>query len=56
MQVPPALLEQLALGGRLVLPVGTSEQYLSLFERTPTAFVENRLDQVRFVPLLAGTQ
>jgi protein-L-isoaspartate(D-aspartate) O-methyltransferase len=56
LQVPPALLEQLALGGRLVLPVGTSEQYLSLFERTPTAFVEKRLDQVRFVPLLAGTQ
>lgn len=56
MQVPPALLEQLALGGRLVLPVGTSEQYLSLFERTSTAFVEKRLDQVRFVPLLAGTQ
>ena len=56
LQVPPALLEQLALGGRLVLPVGTSEQYLSFFERTPTAFVEKRLDQVRFVPLLAGTQ
>ena len=56
LQVPPALLEQLALGGRLVLPVGTSEQYLSLFERTATAFVEKRLDAVRFVPLLAGTQ
>ena len=56
MKVPPALLEQLALGGRLVLPVGTTEQYLSFIERTPQAFVETRLDPVRFVPLLPGTQ
>jgi protein-L-isoaspartate(D-aspartate) O-methyltransferase len=56
LEVPPALLEQLAPGGRLVLPVGTSEQYLSFIERTPQGFVEKRLDAVRFVPLLAGTQ
>ncbi|UCV13469.1 protein-L-isoaspartate(D-aspartate) O-methyltransferase [Quatrionicoccus australiensis] len=56
MHVPPALLEQLALGGRLVLPVGTSEQYLSFIERTPQGYAETRLDAVRFVPLLAGTQ
>jgi protein-L-isoaspartate(D-aspartate) O-methyltransferase len=56
LEVPPALLEQLAVGGRLVLPVGTSEQYLSFIERTPQGFVEKRLDAVRFVPLLAGTQ
>jgi protein-L-isoaspartate(D-aspartate) O-methyltransferase len=55
-QVPPALLEQLAMAGRLVLPVGTSEQYLCFIERTPQGFVEKRLDAVRFVPLLAGTQ
>lgn len=28
-QVPPALLGQLAVGGRMVLPIGTTEQYLS---------------------------
>jgi len=56
LHVPPALLEQLALGGRLVLPVGTSEQYLSFIERTPQGYTETRLDAVRFVPLLAGTQ
>lgn len=56
LNVPPALLEQLALGGRLVLPVGTSEQYLSFIERTPQGYTETRLDAVRFVPLLAGTQ
>lgn len=54
--VPPALLQQLAPGGRLVLPVGTNEQYLSFIERTPQAFIEKRLDAVRFVPLLSGTQ
>ena len=53
---PPPLLEQLAPGGRLVLPVGAGEQYLSFIERTPQALVETRLDPVRFVPLLAGTQ
>ena len=54
--VPTALLEQLVLGGRLVLPVGAAEQYLSLIERLPQGYVETRLDAVRFVPLLSGTQ
>lgn len=56
LQIPPALLEQLAPGGRLVLPVGAGEQYLSFIERTPQGFVETRLDPVRFVPLLSGIQ
>jgi protein-L-isoaspartate(D-aspartate) O-methyltransferase len=54
--VPPALLEQLAVGGRLVLPVGATEQYLSFIERSPQGYVETRLDAVRFVPLLSGLQ
>jgi len=54
--VPTALLEQLAVGGRLVLPVGAAEQYLSFIERSPQGYVETRLDAVRFVPLLSGTQ
>lgn len=56
LQVPPALLSQLAPGGRLVLPVGATEQYLSFIERTADGFTESRLDAVRFVPLLSGTQ
>lgn len=56
LQIPPALLEQLAIGGRLVLPVGTAEQYLSFIERTPQGVTETRLDAVRFVPLLSGIQ
>ena len=55
-QIPRALLEQLAMGGRLVLPVGAAEQYLCFIERTPQGFAEKRLDAVKFVPLLAGTQ
>lgn len=54
--VPPALLQQLAMGGRMVLPVGATEQYLSFIERTPQGYIETRLDTVRFVPLLSGTQ
>ena len=55
-RVPPALLQQLAEGGRLILPVGTGEQYLLFVERTPQGYTETRLDGVRFVPLLSGTE
>ncbi len=54
--VPSLLLQQLAPGGRLLAPVGVAEQYLSFIERTSQAFVEKRLDAVRFVPLLSGIQ
>jgi len=40
----------------MVLPVGGQAQYLCLVEHTPTGFTETRLDPVRFVPLLPGTQ
>ena len=55
-KVPPALVEQLAEGGRLILPVGTAEQILVLIERTPRGLRETRLSAVRFVPLLPGTE
>lgn len=54
--VPKALLDQLAPGGRLMLPVGTIDQSLCLFERTDKGFVETRFDPVRFVPLLPGVE
>lgn len=53
-QVPPELTRQLAIGGRLVLPVGGNEQYLCCIERTAQGFSETRLEAVRFVPLLPG--
>lgn len=53
-RVPQALLQQLAIGGRIALPVGGSDQYLCLVERKLEGFVEKRLDPVKFVPLLPG--
>jgi protein-L-isoaspartate(D-aspartate) O-methyltransferase len=50
--VPPALEEQLAPGGRLVAPVGGEHQYLTRIRRTPDGRREERLDPVRFVPLV----
>ena len=52
--VPEALKAQLAVGGRLVIPVGTGEQWLHVVERTPTGFTDEKRDAVHFVPLLPG--
>jgi len=53
-EVPKALLEQLAPGGRLAIPVGDEEQELRVIERTASGFREHRLDPVRFVPMRVG--
>jgi protein-L-isoaspartate(D-aspartate) O-methyltransferase len=53
--VPPALLEQLAPGGRLVIPVGPErEQQLIRITRRGDTFDRESLGAVMFVPLLAG--
>lgn len=52
--VPPALVEQLAEGGRLVMPVGDTVQTLRVVDRTTTGIVISEHDPVRFVPLLSG--
>ena len=52
--VPPALLSQLAVGGRLVIPVGAGEQVLTLIERLANEYRQTKMEAVRFVPLLAG--
>jgi len=52
--VPQALLEQLAVGGRMVLPLGAQEQTLCLIERDVQGYRESRLEKVKFVPLLMG--
>lgn len=55
--VPPALLEQLAVGGRLVIPVGDANaQTLVLITRNAEGYREEVLDQVSFVPMRSGTQ
>ena len=52
--VPEALKQQLAIGGRMVLPVGIEDQWLWTVDRTEKGFVEQKRDAVRFVPLLPG--
>jgi protein-L-isoaspartate(D-aspartate) O-methyltransferase len=50
--VPEALKQQLRVGGRMVVPVGTFDQDLLLIERTASGFREERLMPVRFVPMV----
>ena len=51
-RVPPALEQQLALGGRLVAPVVDAErEQLVLVRRGEGGFDRRRLERVRFVPL-----
>lgn len=54
--VPEALVQQLKVGGRLIIPVGESrsEQQLLLIEKTSTRVRTERLEAVRFVPLVHG--
>lgn len=53
--VPEALTAQLAVGGRLVIPVGPSgNQELVRLTRTPDGFDREHLCWVSFVPLLEG--
>lgn len=57
--VPPALLQQLAPGGRMILPLKSQEkaaggQRLVLIERGRRGITETLLDPVRFVPLETG--
>jgi len=52
--VPPALEEQVAPGGRLVVPVMRRRQRLVLVRRTSAGIERRVLDPVRFVPLVSG--
>lgn len=52
-EVPKALLSQLKIGGRLVIPVGIEHQTMTLFVRTSnTEFDKKEFGSFRFVPLL----
>ncbi len=52
-QVPPALVAQLAMGGRLVVPVGdANQQVLEVVRKEPLGTSIERLEGCRFVPLL----
>ena len=49
--IPPALVAQLAVGGRLVIPVGDADQEIRVITKTASGHREERLIPVRFVPL-----
>ena len=55
-QVPAPRLDQLAAGGRLVIPVGAAEQMLPVFTRTEQSIVRTALFGVRFVPMTGKSE
>jgi protein-L-isoaspartate(D-aspartate) O-methyltransferase len=54
--IPSLLLEQLAIGGRLVFPKGSRDQHLCVLERNTQGYTETTLGEVRFVPMMPGVQ
>jgi protein-L-isoaspartate(D-aspartate) O-methyltransferase len=52
LDIPHVLLEQLAIGGRLLLPLGGAEQHLVLYRRMPDGYTRTDLGRVRFIPLV----
>lgn len=54
-EIPDSLIEQLEVGGRLVIPVGSrDEQEVFVIERTETGTKKERHESVRFVPLIGA--
>ncbi len=54
-RLPEKLVEQLVLGGRIVIPVGDSRrQWLKVFTRTESGVDEDTIADVSFVPMLRG--
>ncbi|WP_320838072.1 protein-L-isoaspartate(D-aspartate) O-methyltransferase [Zhongshania sp.] len=55
-EVPQELLAQLAMGGRLVIPIGPQgkQQALYVYDKTEEGIQEQIIEPVLFVPLLAG--
>jgi len=55
-EAPPALIDQLAMGGRMIIPLGETRdtQQLVEIDKTETGISETKLLPVRFVPLVHG--
>jgi len=50
-EVPRALVDQLAVGGKMVIPVGTVMQEMMIIDKTREGVVERKTIPVRFVPM-----
>ena len=50
-EIPPALIDQLAMNGLMAIPVGIGDQTLSVLRRTPSGMVTLKTLPVRFVPM-----
>ncbi len=55
-QIPEALVDQLSMGGRMIIPLtqNNGEQQLILLQKTEQGMQQTNLEQVKFVPLVAG--
>ena len=53
-EIPQALIDQLAEGGRMVVPVGTAFQELLLIEKKKGEITKRVITAVRFVPMVKG--
>ena len=53
-RLPTQLLQQLAPGGRLILPVGGERQQLMMVTTTAEGYVEEVIEEVNFVPMVRG--
>ena len=51
--IPQALVDQLAAGGIMVVPVGTAYQEIVIITKTPGGVTEKRTIEVRFVPMVS---
>lgn len=54
--LPEALIDQLKVGGRLIIPIGQKQQKLFGYEKTPNGVTEHCLAEVLFVPMKSGVE
>ncbi len=53
-EIPQSLVDQLAIGGIMVVPVGTTHQEIVVVTKTASGATEQRTIEVRFVPMVSA--